>query len=124
MLGVENDENGIGLGGAGHAAAKNVDGDAGVFRVRREGVDAGQIDEREVVAAYAGHEAHALLDGDAGVVGNFLTEAGEAIEEGGFSGVGGADEDDCAQSGRGQGRRWGNKGRCVAAGVHPRASRN
>ena len=31
-----------------------------------EGVDAGQVDEGEVVAADAGHEAHALLDGDAG----------------------------------------------------------
>jgi hypothetical protein len=71
MKRVEHQQNGVGLGRAGHAAAQHVDGDARVFRVGSERVDAGQIDEREVFAADAGHEAHALLDGDAGVVGDF-----------------------------------------------------
>ncbi len=94
VQGVENDEDGIGLGRAGHLAAQDVDGDAGVFRVGVEGVDAGEIDEGEVFAADAGHEAHTLLDGDAGEVGYLLAKAGEAIEKSGFAGVGRADEDD------------------------------
>jgi hypothetical protein len=107
VQGVENKENGIGLGGSGHFSAEDVDGDAGVFRIRSEGVDAGQIDEGEVRAANAGHEAHALLDGDAGVVGDFLTEAGEAVEKGRLAGVGRADEDDGLER---TGRRsdWGS----------------
>jgi hypothetical protein len=94
VQGVKNKENGIGLGRAGHFAAEDVDGDAGVFRVRSKGIDAGEIDEGEVGSADSGHEAHALLDGDAGVVGDFLTEAGEAVEKGRLAGVGRADEDD------------------------------
>jgi hypothetical protein len=94
VQGIENQQNGVGLGRAGHFAAQHVDGDARVFRVGSERVDAGQIDEGEVVAADAGHEAHALLDGDAGVVGDLLAQAGEAVEERGLAGVGRADEDD------------------------------
>ncbi len=90
---IENQQNGVGLGRAGHFAAEHVDGDAGVFGVGRERVDAGQVDEGEVVAADAGHEAHALLDGDAGIVGDLLAQAGEAIEERGLAGVGRSDED-------------------------------
>jgi hypothetical protein len=56
VQGIEDEDDGVGLGGAGHFAAEHVDGDAGIFRVGSEGVDAGQIDEGEVVAADAGHE--------------------------------------------------------------------
>ena len=91
--GIEDQDDGVGLGRAGHFAAEHVDGDAGVFRVGGERVDAGQVDEGEVFAADAGHEAHALLDGDAGEVGDLLAQAGEAVEEGGLAGVGRADED-------------------------------
>ena len=82
------------------------DGDAGVFRVGGERVDAGQIDEGEVFAADAGHEAHALLDGDAGVVGYFLAEAGEPIEKRGFAGVGRTDEDDGVERRRRSAEPW------------------
>ena len=118
---VEDKQDGIGPGGAGHFALEHVDGDAGVFRVGGEGVDAGQVDEGEVVAADAGHEAHALLDGDAGVVGHLLAEAGEAIEESGLAGVGRADEDDGAKS-AGSGGQGRLEGRGFAAGVHRAAS--
>ena len=92
MQRVQNQQNRVGLGRAGHAAAQHVHGDARVFRVRSERVDAGQIDEREVFAADAGHQSLALLDGDAGVVGDFLAQAGELVEERGLAGVGRADE--------------------------------
>ncbi len=98
-------------------AAEHVDGDARIFRVGRERIDAGQIDEGEVVAAHAGHESHALLDGDAGVVGDFLAQAGEAVEERGLAGVGRADEDNGTETPRGGGEgRF--KCRSLAAGIH------
>ncbi len=93
MQRVENEQDRVGLGRARHAAAQDIHGDARILRVRSERVDAGQVDQREVFAAYAGHNAHALLDGDAGIVGDFLAQAGELVEECGFAGVGRADED-------------------------------
>ena len=103
VQGIENQQNGVGLGRAGHLALEHVDGDARIFRVGSERVDAGKIDEREVVAAHAGHEAHALLDGDAGIVGDLLAQAGEPIEERGLAGVGRSDEDNGAEIPRAQG---------------------
>ena len=91
---IQNQKNSVGLGRAGHAAAENFDGDAGVLGIGRERVDAGQVDEREVFAAHAGHGPHALLDGDARVVGDLLAEASELVKERGLAGVGRADEDD------------------------------
>ena len=79
---------------------QDVDGDASVFRIGIEAVDAGEIDEGEVGAADAVEAADALLDGDAGVVGDFLAEAGEAIEEGGFAGVRRTDEGDRVDAAR------------------------
>ncbi len=121
VQGIEHQQDSVGLGRAGHFALEHVDGDARVLRVGTERVDAGQIDEGEVVAAHAGHQAHALLDGDAGVVGDLLAQAGEAIEKSGFAGVGRADEDDGMQ--RSAGRGYGGlKGRSFAAGIHRAAS--
>jgi hypothetical protein len=34
VQGIENQQDGVGLGRAGHFAAQHVDGDAGIFRVR------------------------------------------------------------------------------------------
>ena len=103
VQGIEDEEDSVGLGRAGHFAPEHVDGDAGILREGGEGVEAGEVDEGEVVAAYAGHQAHALLDGDAGVVGDLLAQAGEAIEKSGFAGVGRADEHDGMQR---SGGRW------------------
>ena len=111
-----------GLGVPGILAAQHIDGDAGIFRVGGERVDAGQVDEGEVVAADAGHEAHALLDGDAGIVGDLLAQAGQAIEKCGFAGVGRADEDDGAQRAVGAASCGRLKGRSFAAGIHRAAS--
>ncbi len=121
MKGVEDEEDGIRPWRARHFALEHVDGDAGVFRVWGEGVDAGQVNEGEVVAVDAGHGAHALLDGDAGVVGHLLAEAGEAIEKSGLARIGRADEDDGAE------RAWGGRlgwleDRDLAAGIHRAAS--
>ena len=109
MKRVQNQQNSVGLGRAGHAAAQHVDGDARVFRVRSERVDAGQVDEREIFAAHAGHQSHALLDGDAGVVGDFLAQARELVEECGFAGVGRADENHRFESALGRGAAGGLK---------------
>ena len=96
--GVEDQQDAVGLGHAGHLAGEDVDGDAGVLGVGGERVDAGQVDEGEVVAADGLHAAGVVLDGDAGVVGDLLAQAGEAVEEGGFAGVWRADEGDGAQA--------------------------
>ncbi len=106
MQRIEDDEYGVGLGRAGHLAAQHIDGDARVLGVRRERVDAGQIDEGEVFTADSSHGAHALFHGHAGIVGHLLAQAGQAVEEGGFATVRGADQDD-----RLDGSIWGWCGR-------------
>ncbi len=122
MQGVENNEHRVRLGRAGHFAAEYVDGDAGVFRIRSQRVDAGQVDQGEVVAAHAGHQAHALLDGDAGVVGHLLAQACQSIEKSGLAGVWRPDEHDgFERSGGGRSGGWDER-RNVATGVHREAS--
>jgi len=119
---IEHQKNGVGLGRVGHSAAQHVDGDPRILGVGRERIDAGQIDESQVVAAHAGHQTHALLDGDAGIVGHLLTKPGEPVEEGGFAGIRRTDERDGSKRSLG-GRRGGRlEGRRVAACVHPAAS--
>lgn len=89
---------------------QNVHGDAGVFRVGIEAVDAGEIDEDEVAASDAAEFAEVLLDGDAGVVGDLLAQTGEAVEERGFAGVGRADESDGADFARDAWGWWSRDG--------------
>jgi hypothetical protein len=93
VKGIEDQDDGVGLGRAGHFAAQHIDGYTGVVRIWSEGVDAWQVDEGEVFASDAGHEAHALLDGDPGVVGDFLAQTGQTVEKGGLARVGRTDED-------------------------------
>ena len=92
MGGVEDEEDAVRDGDARHLAGEDFDGDAGVFGVSGERVDAGKVDQREVAAADGFHLAGVMLDGDAGVVCDLLPHAGEAIEEGGLAAVGWADE--------------------------------
>ena len=96
--GVQDQENAVGLGHAGHLAGQHVDGHACIFGVSRERVDAGQIDEREVAAANGLHTAGVVLHGDAGIVGDLLTHPGKPVEEGGLARVRWADESDGAQA--------------------------
>jgi hypothetical protein len=97
VRGVEYKQDAIGLGYAGHLAGEHIDGDARVLRVGGERIDAGQIDEREVVAADRLHAAGVVFHRDAGIVRDLLAQAGEPVEEGGLAGVGRADERDRAQ---------------------------
>jgi hypothetical protein len=107
--GVEHQQDAVGLGHTGHLAGEHVDGNAGIFGVSRERVDAGQIDQGEVAAADRLHAAGVVLHSDARVVGDLLAHAGEAIEEGGLAGVRRTDEGDGAQA-RPLARRWGRRG--------------
>ena len=101
---IENQQQGVGLGDAGHGAGQDIAGDLFVFRARVQAVDAGQIDQDHFAVVDAAMHfgfADALFDGDAGEVGYFLAQAGEAIEERRFAGVRRADDGDdmrCARS--------------------------
>ena len=114
VRGVEDEKHQVRARHAGHATSEDFDGDARVFRVSGERVDAGEIDEREVAAADGLHAAGVMLHGDAGIVGDLLAHAGEAVEEGGFAGVRRTDERDCADAwtcASGQGRLLCDLGR-------------
>jgi hypothetical protein len=90
--GIEDEKNGVGFFEVGHAAFEDVVGDLFVFAAGFEGVDAGEVDEGEGVAGVKTQGSDVSFDGDSGVVRDFLTEAGEAIEESAFPGIGRADE--------------------------------
>ena len=124
VKGIEDEDDGVGLGGSRHFALEDIDGHAGIFGVGRERVDTGQVDEGEVVAADAGHKAHALFDGDAGVVGYFLAQASQAIEKSGLSRVGRADKDNGLECPGGMRSLGGLEGGCLAAGAHRPTSRS
>ncbi len=95
---VQHQQHGVGRGYARHVALQHVDGDARVFGVGCERVDAGQVDEREVRAAEALHRAGVVFDGDAGIVGDLLSHPGQTVEERGLAAVGRADERDGADA--------------------------
>jgi len=98
VRGVEDEEDAVGDGDAGHLAGEDFDGYAGVFGVGGERIDAGEVDEREVAAADGLHLAGVVLDGDARVVGYLLAHASEAVEEGRLAAVWRADERDGAEA--------------------------
>jgi hypothetical protein len=70
-------------------------------------IDAGQIDEENVALGGNTSLTGALLDGDTREVSDFLTKAGEAVEESRFTGIGRTDECDCV-TGIATGRRRRN----------------
>ena len=82
--GIEHQQHGFGLGAVVAQAVQHVVGDLLVLRARRQAVDAGQIDDLQGAAVGKLHQARVLLDGDAGEIGHFLTQPGEAVEQGGL----------------------------------------
>ena len=96
--GIEHDEDGVWTRRARHLALEHIDGNARIFGVAGKAVDAGQIDQRKVVAADAAHAARALLYCHAGIVGHLLSQSSEPVEECGFAAVGRSDERDGAKA--------------------------
>ncbi len=88
----------VGTRRAGHLAGQHIDGDTCIFGVGGKTVDAGQVDQREVVAADAAHAAGVLLHRHAGIVGDLLAQAGEPVEERGFAAVRRPDERNGAET--------------------------
>jgi hypothetical protein len=122
VKGVEDQQHGIRLRRAGHFASQHIDSDTGILGIGRKRVDAGQVDEGQVRAADASHQAHALFDSDAGVVGDLLTETGQAIEKSGLTGVRRPDQYNGPER-PGWGRRGGrHERRWGAASAHRTAS--
>src|SRR4029077_12198174 len=84
---VEDKNDRIGLGHAGHGAAQHVHGDAVLFRFWREAIYAGQVNEGNFLAVEIANVSEMMFDGDAGEVCYFLAKPCEAVEEGGLAGV-------------------------------------
>ncbi len=94
---IQDQQQGVGLGNAGHVTRQDIARDLLVFRARIQAVDAGQIHQDNVVVVRSAIHfgfAYAMFDGDAREVGDFLAQAGEAIEERRFARVGRADDGD------------------------------
>ena len=92
--GVDDADDAVGARGAGLAAEEDVAEDGFVRGAGVEGVGAGEVDEAEFFAVLGEALADFFFDGDAGVVGDFLAEAGEEVEDGGFAGVWVTDDGD------------------------------
>ncbi len=92
---IQNQQQRVGLGDAGHGASQDIASYLFVFRARVQAVDAGQIHQDHFVMVMR-HAcfADALFHRDAREVGHFLAQAGEAIEERRFARVGRADDGD------------------------------
>ncbi len=80
---IQDQQQSIGLGDAGHVAGQDIAGDLFVFRARVQAVDAGQINQHHVVLIRSVHLrfADALLHRDAREVGHLLTQARQPIKE-------------------------------------------
>ena len=61
-------------------AGQHVHGDAFIVGIRRQAVDAGQIDDPDLVSS-ARQQTHTLLNRHAWVIADLLTKAGQTIEE-------------------------------------------
>jgi hypothetical protein len=96
---IEDEDDGVGLADAGFGAGEDVAGDLFVLGAGLHAVNAGEIDEEDFAAGGGAGFPDVVFDGDAGEVGYLLTEAGEAVKERGFAGVGRADEGDVVAQG-------------------------
>ena len=92
---IQDQEQRVGLGDAGHGAGQNVAGHLFVFRARVQAVNAGQIDQHDVAipVMHPGF-ADALFHGDARKIGHLLSKTCQAIEKRGLAGVRRTDDGD------------------------------
>ena len=96
---IQNQQQCVGLGDAGHGSGQDIVGHLLVFRARTQAVNAGQVDQDHFAVMRSFGFVHlgladALFDGDTGEVRYLLAQAGEAIEERRLAGVGRADDGD------------------------------
>ena len=90
---IQDQQQRIGLGDAGHGAGQDVARHLFIFRPRVQAVDAGQIDQHYVaVLMWHFGFTDALFYRDAGKVRHLLAQPSEAIEERRFAGVRRADD--------------------------------
>ncbi len=99
VIGVEDEDDRVGQLGAGHAAVEHIHRDALILRLGIEAVNAGQVNQVDLVAALQTIAAGVVLHGDAGEVANLLAQSGQAVEERGFAGIGRTDDGDRAIDG-------------------------
>src|ERR1035437_3644453 len=86
--GIQNQQDGFRLGGAGAGAVKHVVGHLLVFGARVEAVDAGEVHDADGAAIGEFGDSGVLLHRDTGEIGHLLAQSGETIEEGGLAGIG------------------------------------
>ena len=92
VIGVEDENDGVGQLRAGHAAVEHIHRDALILRLGIETVNAGQVNQVDLVAALQTIAAGMVLHGDAGEVADLLAQSRQAVEERGFAGIGRTDD--------------------------------
>src|SRR6185312_5025218 len=85
VVGVQHQDDSIRTSAAGHVAEQYIDRYFFIFRLGIETVDAGQIDEGNLVAGAVVNVSGMVLNRNAGKVSNLLAKPGEAIEESRFA---------------------------------------
>ena len=80
MSHVQHQQNRIGTRLAVHLTGQHVDGDAFIVGIRRQAIDAGQIDDPDL-GPFTGQQTYTLLNRYAGVIADLLAKAGQTIEE-------------------------------------------
>ena len=92
IAGVNNGDNGVGRSYTLLAAIEDVDGNSLIHRLRRQAVDSGQIEDLHRLSTAQRHATLETVHRHASVVADLLTQTGERVEKGGFSGIGVADQ--------------------------------
>jgi hypothetical protein len=88
---VENHDDRIRTRRSRHLPGQNIDGHLFVFGLRRQAVDAGEIDQRDLFPVGVAQVAGVMFDGNAGKVADFLAQLGEAVKQRGLAGIGRTD---------------------------------
>ena len=94
MGGIDQHQHAVGRRFAIAAIAQQVNGDALIRGARLETVNARQVDQIDLAPARRLQPAGTGLHRDAGIIGDFGAAARQPVEQGGFTGIGGADQCD------------------------------
>ena len=90
--GIQNHDDRVRAWRARHLSAQDIDRYLFIFGLGSQTINAGQIDQRHLMAFEVAHVSGMVFDGDAGEIADFLTQTGEPVEEGGLAGIGRADD--------------------------------
>ena len=90
--GIQNHDDRVRAWRARHLSGQDIDRYLFIFGLGSQTVDAGQIDERDLMAFEVAHVSGVVFDGDAGEIADLLPQTGEPVEQGGLAGIGRAND--------------------------------